>query len=78
MVVDIGRGTFTHGQVYVAISRCTSFEGLILRKPILKQHIWMDLDIVKFVTQFQYQESERQMPIEDKISLIESAIESER
>ncbi len=76
VVVDIGRGTFTHGQVYVAISRCTSFEGLILRKPILKQHIWMDLDIVKFVTQFQYQESERQMPIEDKISLIESAIES--
>lgn len=76
VVVDIGNGSFTHGQVYVAISRCTSFEGLILRKQIKKQHIWMDLNIVKFVTQFQYQESERQIPLEDKISLIEAAIDS--
>jgi len=34
VVVDIGRGTFAHGQVYVALSRCTSFEGLVLKKPI--------------------------------------------
>ncbi len=78
VVVDIGKGSFTHGQVYVAISRCTSFEGLILRKPIKKQHIWMDFNIVKFVTQFQYQKSEEMISLEDKINLIESAIDSGR
>ena len=34
-VVDRHRpGTFAHGQVYVALSRCTTFEGIVLRKPI--------------------------------------------
>ncbi len=48
VIVDIGKGAFVHGQVYVAISRCTNFEGLILKKPILKKHIWMDWKIVRF------------------------------
>ncbi|HSA94768.1 MAG TPA: DEAD/DEAH box helicase, partial [Acidobacteriota bacterium] len=42
VVVDIGRGAFAHGQVYVALSRCTSFAGLVLRTPIRRSHIWMD------------------------------------
>lgn len=31
VIIDIGRGAFAHGQVYVALSRCTSFEGLVLK-----------------------------------------------
>ena len=27
VVIDIGRGAFAHGQVYVALSRCTNFAG---------------------------------------------------
>lgn len=50
VIVDIGRGTFAHGQVYVALSRCSSFEGLILRKPIEKKHIWSDRRIHQFMT----------------------------
>lgn len=76
VVVDIGKGSFTHGQVYVAISRCTSFEGLILRKQIQKRHIWMDFNIVRFLTQFQYNESEKLISLEDKVNLIESAIDT--
>lgn len=49
VVVDIGRGTFAHGQVYVALSRCTSIEGLTLRKPIEKRHIRMDWRVNNFM-----------------------------
>jgi ATP-dependent exoDNAse (exonuclease V) alpha subunit len=42
VVIDIGRGTFAHGQMYVALSRCTALDGIILKRPILKKHIWMD------------------------------------
>ncbi|MDP2642678.1 MAG: AAA family ATPase [Candidatus Peregrinibacteria bacterium] len=49
VAVDIGNGTFAQGQVYVAISRCTSFEGLILKKPIYKKHIWVDRNIMRFL-----------------------------
>lgn len=33
-VIDAGNA-FTHGQIYVALSRCTSLEGLVLSSPIL-------------------------------------------
>ncbi len=52
VVLDIGRGTFSHGQLYVALSRCTSFEGLILRRPILKRHILLDTRVVEFMNKY--------------------------
>lgn len=52
VIVDIGQGAFAHGQVYVAISRCTNFEGLVLKKPILKKHIWTDASIGRFLEKF--------------------------
>ena len=33
VIIDIGKGTFTHGQMYVALSRCTTLEGIVLKKP---------------------------------------------
>ena len=49
VIVDIGRGTFAHGQLYVALSRCTSFEGMVLKKPVQKKHIWTDEHIQTFM-----------------------------
>ena len=77
VVIDIGKGSFAHGQVYVGISRCTSFEGLVLKKPILKKHIWMDWHIVKFLTRYQYQKSEEAMSLDDKLKRIHRAIADE-
>lgn len=49
VVIDIGYGTFSHGQVYVALSRCISLEGIVLRKPVLRQHILMDDRVGRFL-----------------------------
>ncbi len=78
VVIDIGRGTFAHGQMYVALSRCTSLAGLVLKKPIVKKHIFMDWRVVKFVTQYQYRLAEENTPLEDKIEIIQEAIEADK
>lgn len=75
VIVDIGRGTFAPGQLYVALSRCTSLEGLILKRKISKRNVWMDWNVVKFVTQFQYHKSEESISLNDKIQMIENAID---
>ncbi|NTV29103.1 MAG: AAA family ATPase [Candidatus Omnitrophica bacterium] len=42
VIIDIGRGAFSHGQVYVALSRCVSLQGIILRRPIMRRDIRLD------------------------------------
>ena len=48
VVIDLGYGAFTHGQVYVGLSRCTSLEGIILRQPIYDRDIIFDERIYEF------------------------------
>ncbi|RJQ55427.1 MAG: WYL domain-containing protein [Actinobacteria bacterium] len=74
IVVDIGRGTFAPGQLYVALSRCRTLEGVFLKKPIRKSHIWLDWRVVKFMTGYQYERSDRLLSLEEKIGLLEEAI----
>lgn len=74
VIFDIGRGVFAAGQVYVALSRATSLEGVVLKKPIAKKHLFIDWQIVKFLTRFQYAISEKNLSLNDKISLIQKAI----
>jgi len=74
VVLDVGKGAFSPGQIYVALSRCTSLEGLFLVKPLKKSHIFIDRKIIKFMTQARWTESEKKLPLKQKISIIEQAI----
>ncbi|MDP3794064.1 MAG: WYL domain-containing protein, partial [Candidatus Uhrbacteria bacterium] len=73
VAIDLGRGAFAAGQTYVALSRCCSFEGLTLMKPVKLQDIRLDYSIVKFVTKIQYALAEKEMPLEKKIEHLRSA-----
>ncbi len=48
VIVDFGNGTFAHGQAYVALSRATTLEGMILRTPLEKHHIIFDKRVKEF------------------------------
>jgi len=74
VIIDIGRGTFAHGQMYVALSRCTSLEGIVLRQLIQKKHVWTDYQIVKFLTRYQYRKAEQACTASEKMTIIEQAI----
>ena len=75
IVVDLERGAFATGQTYVALSRCTSFEGIVLRRPIAKSSIRADWRIRQFLTAYHYRRSEEAMPAEEKAAAIRRAID---
>ena len=52
VVIDFVGGAFTGGQTYVAMSRCTSMEGITLLKPLSERDIIVNLAVVDFSRQF--------------------------
>lgn len=50
VIIGMGDGAFAHGQTYVALSRCKSFEGLYLKKRIRREDIMVDNSVVSFMS----------------------------
>jgi len=48
IIIEMGKGAFEHGQTYVALSRCRTLEGIVLKQPIRPRDIMVDDRIVEF------------------------------
>ena len=51
-VIDLSGGVFAGGQTYVALSRCTSLEGIRLKKPVSRADVFVRPEIVSFAQRF--------------------------
>lgn len=72
--IDVGRA-FSAGQVYVALSRLRTIDGMALFRPLKKSHVRVDWRVVKFLTSHHYAISDKAIPLDQKIKIIEQTIE---
>ena len=52
MILDLGRGLFSKGQLYVALSRVRSLNGLYLTQSIQPRHLSVSEEVIQFARRF--------------------------
>jgi len=70
VVVDLGRGTFAHGQAYVALSRCRRLDHLVLTRPLKTGHLRADWRVGHFLSGGTVQ----RLSTQEKVAMISRAI----
>ena len=50
--IDLTGGAFAGGQTYVALSRCTSLEGITLKEPIRRQDVFVRPEVKQFARHY--------------------------
>lgn len=51
-IVSLGWGTFADGQLYVALSRCTSMDGLVLKSQVRPHHVKVEREVSRFLARY--------------------------
>jgi ATP-dependent exoDNAse (exonuclease V) alpha subunit len=49
VVIDLGWGAFAHGQTYVALSRCRTLDGIVLKTKIREKDFIVDQRVLEFM-----------------------------
>ena len=57
VIIDMGEGAFAAGQTYVALSRCTSLEGIVLKNPLRQRDVFVKKEVADFAQKFNDQQA---------------------
>ncbi len=52
MIIDLGKGAFEYGQTYVALSRCRTLDGIVLKQKLRPRDIMVDERVIDFYGTF--------------------------
>ncbi|PIW62747.1 MAG: AAA family ATPase, partial [Candidatus Omnitrophica bacterium CG12_big_fil_rev_8_21_14_0_65_50_5] len=63
VIIDTGDGAFAHGQMYVALSRCTRLDGIVLRRKLRRSDLILDERILNFLSVRPADTSERSIEV---------------
>ncbi len=64
VAIDMGSGAFAHGQTYVALSRCTTLDGLYLKQKLTRDDVIVDSAVVNFMENVQFAAVEAEQSID--------------
>ena len=74
MIIDTGRGLFAHGHAYVALSRCSSLEGITLKKRMTMDDICIDPEVNHAFSEWILQQVAYSWPMKQRLLRVRDAI----